>query len=119
MANLEMARPKNPSVMRSSSRWDLVVLNRDIFVQRTEFARKIACFFCQEMMILGYHFKPINYSLMKIERLSHIFQILKNVRLPRKAELCEYSFVKTVPQNSLLYGATHNACVSQGLTINI
>ena len=80
---------------------------------------KLLAFFWQEMMILGYHFKPINYSLMKIEQLSHIFQILKNVRLPRKAESCEYSFVKTVPQNSLLYGATHDPCVSQGLTVNI
>jgi hypothetical protein len=56
---------------------------------------------------------------MKIEWLLHIFQILKNVQLPCKAELCEYSFVKTVPQNSFLYGATHDPYMSLGLTINI
>jgi len=80
---------------------------------------KLLAFFWQEMTILGHRFKPINYALMKIERLSHIFQILKNVRLPRKAESCEYFIVKTVPQNPLLYGPTHDPCVSQGLTVKI
>jgi hypothetical protein len=68
---------------------------------------KLLAIFWQEMMILRYRFKPINYSLMKIEGLWHIFQILKNVPLPRKAESCEYFIVKMVPQNPLLYAALH------------
>jgi hypothetical protein len=39
--------------------------------------------------------------------------------LPRKAESCEYFIVKMVPQNPLLDAATHDPCVSQGLTVNI
>ena len=71
------------------------------------------------MMNLGYSFTLINYPLMKIQGLFHIVQILKNVAMPRKAESCEYLFVKTVPQNPLLYGATHDPCVSHGLTVKI
>jgi hypothetical protein len=43
--------PTDPALLRmalktrSSSRWELVVLNRHIFVRWTVFTRKIACFF--------------------------------------------------------------------------
>jgi hypothetical protein len=49
------------------------------------------------MTILRFHFQLINYPLMNIEAHGYIFQIVKNVTMPRKSESCEYSFVKMVP----------------------